>query len=84
MGKYGHSRDPHAFYEPIANHEIDSRDLRGGEALNDFAGNLRNNVELKRESGTAGPVLELKSLIRGHRMGSNSAENPKKIRRFSR
>ena len=32
---------------------------------------------LKREEGTKDDISELKSLIRGHRVGTNSAENPK-------
>ena len=33
--------------------------------------------ESKREKGAREAILELESLIHGHRTGSNSAENPK-------
>ena len=48
-----------------------------GDAFNDFMDRLADMGELKHEEGMRGDILESESLIRGHRMGRNSAENPK-------
>ena len=48
-----------------------------GVAFNDFLDRLGNMEESKREKETKEAILGLKSLIRGNRMGSNSAGNPK-------
>ena len=46
-------------------------------AFNDFMDHLGNVEELKHDEGLKDAILELESLIRGHRMGRNSADNPK-------
>ena len=68
-----------AFYEPTINHKIATRELGGwgGVPFNDFVDRLWHMGELKYEKGTKCPILPLESLIIGHRMGRNSAANPK-------
>ena len=70
---------PQAFYEPTHNQKIPIREMwwwwRGG-SLNDSMDRLCNMGELKHEEGMEDAILELKSLIRGQRMGSNPADRP--------
>ena len=67
-----------AFYDPTINREIDIRETGCvGKAFNDSMAHLWNMGELKHEKGAAESIFGSKSLIHGHRMGSNSAENPK-------
>ena len=64
--------NPHTFYEPTANRQIAIRELGMGEACNDFMDHLGGVGDLKHEKGMKEAIAELKSLIRGHRMYSNS------------
>ena len=50
--------------------------LEGAE-FNDFMDRLWATNDLKREKGMEESIVELKSLIHGHRVGSNSAGNSK-------
>ena len=63
---------PELFYEPTLNREIDIRDMGG---VNDFMRRLGEMGDLKHEKGAKEAIVELKSLIHGHRMGRNSAGN---------
>ena len=47
----------------------------GGGLINDFMDHIGHVGDLKHEKGMKEAVVELKSLINGHRMGSNSAGN---------
>ena len=49
----------------------------GGGEFNDVMDRLWIMGELKQDGGTKDAISELKSLIRRHHMGGNSAENPK-------
>ena len=68
---------PRAFYEPTHNQKIDVHEMGGVGAFNDFAGRLGNMGDLKRDEGAGDAVAESKSLIRGKRVESNSADNEK-------
>ena len=66
---------PDAFYEPNRKRPIAIHEMGGVGALNDFTEHLGSAGELKRGEGTKDAITELKSLIIGHRIGSNSADN---------
>ena len=68
---------PEAFYEPRRNQQISIHELGGVEAFNDCTEHIGNLEELKREDGMGDVIAELKSLIRGHRVGYNSVGNGK-------
>ena len=65
------------FYEPCLNRQIAIRELVGGEAFNDFMEHISQVRELKHDEGMQAAVTELESLMRGHRIGNNSAGNLK-------
>ena len=66
------ARESHrAFYEPTHNKRIDIH------ALNDITERLGIMWDLKRGEGTKDSITESESLIRGHRIDSNSADKSK-------
>ena len=70
------STSPPEFYERGHYQRIDIHELGGVGAFNDFMEHLGNVWgELKHEEGMKGDVTGSKSLIRGHRIERNSADN---------
>ena len=67
---------PRAFYEPTHNQEISIRELGAVGALSDFMGGL-GNMGFKTRRRAKDDITGSKSLIIGHRIERNSADNPK-------
>ena len=65
---------PNRFYESAINKQIAIRELGWG-AFNDFTDRLWNMESSKREKEIKEATVELGSLIRGERVGSNSPGN---------
>ena len=74
---------PRTFYEPTLSQKIAIRELGVG-AFNDSMDHLWNMKDSKREKGTKEVIVELESLIHGHRAGSNSPDKSKNSRFLSR
>ena len=68
---------PKAFYDPTNNREIAILEMGGVGGFNDFVAHLCNMVDLKHAEVTGDSITELTSLIRGKRMGRNSADSAK-------
>ena len=67
---------PVDFYEPTVNRQIAIREPGLGKRLTITRIAYGAWWGLKLVKGTKEAIAEMESLIRGHRVGSNSAENP--------